>query len=137
METAFFLYRSRTALDPRSGECRAILQAARTRNAHYGLTGYLHHEDGRFYQWLEGPAQALAEVGALIEADSRHDGLHYLWRGTHAERQFAAWRMGFGSSEPGALFDWIAENGVQVGDSGQFARGLLNFMRETAGPAPV
>ena len=45
--------------------------------------------------------------------------------------------MGFGSSEPGALFDWIAENGVQVGDSGQFARGLLNFMRETAGPAPV
>lgn len=135
--TAFFLYRSRTTLDARSGQCRAILQAARARNAEYGLTGYLHHEDGRFYQWLEGPAEALQQVGALIEADPRHEGVEYLWRGERPERQFAGWRMGFGSSEPGTLFDWIAENGVQVGDAGRFARGLLDFMRETAGPAPA
>ena len=137
METQFFLYRSRTAFDARSAECRAILQAARSRNVQYGLTGYLHHEDGRFYQWLEGPAAGLSEVGALIEADPRHVGLEYLWRGTQDERQFAGWRMGFGSSEPGALFDWVAEHGVRVGDNARFARGLLDFMLETAGPAPV
>lgn len=135
--TAFFLYRSRTALDARSGECRAILQAARDRNAQYGLGGYLHHEDGRFYQWLEGPAEALQQVGALIESDPRHSDIDYLWRGTQDQRQFAGWRMGFGSSEPGTLFDWIAETGVRVGDGARFARGVLEFMRATAGPTPV
>lgn len=129
LETAFFLYRSRTALDARSGECRSILRVARARNAGNGLTGYLHHEDGRFYQWLEGPAEALQHTGALIERDPRHQDLDYLWRGTQPQRQFDGWDMGFGAAKPGSLFDWVAENGVRVGDAVDFARGVLGFMQ--------
>jgi len=56
-------------------------------------------------------------VGALIASDPRHEGVEYLWRGELPERQFAGWHMGSGSSEPGTLFDWINERGVQAGDS--------------------
>jgi hypothetical protein len=108
------------------------LQALRNRNAEYGLTGYLHYEDGQFYQWLEGPGEALKQIAALIEADPCHSCLEYLWRGEQAERQFAGWRAGFVGPGQALLFDWIAENGVQVGDGPSFARGLLGFMREAA-----
>ena len=74
LESGCFLYRSRTALNARSSDFQAILIAARRRNQELGLTGYLHYEDGHFYQWLEGPAEALAQVAALVEA-RKHSGM--------------------------------------------------------------
>lgn len=137
MQTGFFLYRSKTALHARSAACDAILTAARGRNAALDLTGYLHCEDGHFYQWLEGPPQPLTEVGALIEGDPRHFGIEYLWRGTQPERRFSGWAMGFGAAAPGTLFDWVAERGVHVGNRGDFARGVLDFMQSASGVQPA
>lgn len=133
LESGCFLYRSRTALNARSSDFQAILIAARRRNQELGLTGYLHYEDGHFYQWLEGPAEALAQVAALVEADPRHTHIEYLWRGTQAWRQFAGWDMGYGSSAPGTLFDWVAEREVHVSDRAEFARAVLGFMLEMSG----
>ncbi|MDT1061236.1 BLUF domain-containing protein [Paracoccus sp. CPCC 101403] len=128
METSFFLYRSRTSLTARSTGCADILAESRARNSVLDLTGYLHLEDGSFYQWLEGPSDALADVGDLIVADPRHRDVEFLWQGTQRGRQFSKWKMGFGTSTAGILFDWVAEQGVQVSDQTSFAQGLLDFM---------
>lgn len=137
METSCFLYRSQTALDARSPEIQMILIAARSRNADMGLSGYLHYEDGHFYQWLEGPEDALAQVGALIESDPLHEDLTYLWRGTQEQRQFSGWEMGFGSSASGTLFEWVADRDIHVGDRLSFGRGLLAFMLSVLGYRPA
>ncbi|HWL59087.1 MAG TPA: BLUF domain-containing protein [Paracoccus sp. (in: a-proteobacteria)] len=128
METSFFLYRSRTELTARSSGCADILAASRSRNQAFGLTGYLHLEDGCFYQWLEGPPNALAEVGQMITGDRRHWDVDFIWQGTQPDRRFRGWEMGFGTSNAGTLFDWVAEQGIQVSDQTSFSRGLLDFM---------
>ena len=129
MQTGFLLYRSRTDLDPRSPGCAAILAEARSRNRALDLTGRLHLEDGRFYQWLEGPPEALDTVRAKIAGDPRHRDMTILQTGWQEQRQFQGWDMGFGISDPGTLFAWIAQHGVSVSDTADFARGLLGFLR--------
>ncbi|MFT4013304.1 MAG: BLUF domain-containing protein [Paracoccus sp. (in: a-proteobacteria)] len=129
MPTGFALYRSRTLLVPRSVECQRILVSARARNAQLALTGFLHLEDGAFYQWLEGPDAALQLVLDRIALDPRHERMQILSRGTQETRQFPNWQMGFGACEPKMLFNWIAENGVQMGDLRSLTVGVLGFMR--------
>ncbi|WP_167620064.1 BLUF domain-containing protein [Paracoccus ravus] len=128
MTTAFLLYRSQTTLRAKSSACTEILHEARERNRELGVTGYLHLEDGHFYQWLEGPLVALEDVMARIERDPRHSDIEKLCRGTQRGRHFGRWEMGFGTSNRGTLFDWIAEHDVQVGNPGAFSSGLLAFM---------
>lgn len=126
--TSCFLYRSTcTASEPKLA-CRAILAEARQRNLLLDLTGYLHFEDGVFYQWLEGPAASLAQVEALIRRDPRHRDMHFLFRGTQDSRKFADWQMGFAVSDPGTLFEWVANKGVSPMDRARFASGILEFM---------
>lgn len=132
MQTAYLLYRSRTRLEAKSPECADILASARSRNAAQGLTGYLHLEDGMFYQWLEGPAAHLDGVTRLIMADTRHNTIEVLWRGVQPARQFQRWHMGFGTSKPGTLFDWVADKGVAVSDPEAFAQALLEFLHATS-----
>ena len=129
MQTGCFLYRSTSQLAGGERDLRAILTEARQRNLRLDLTGFLHLEDGHFYQWLEGPPGPLAEVAAMIERDPRHRDMRYLWRGTQPMRQFADWRMGFGASDPGTLFQWIADQGVSPLDEAGFARSVLAFLR--------
>ena len=45
--------------------------------------------------------------------------------------------MGFGISDPGTLFEWVAQQGIRVGDAADFARGLLGFLRAATGRAPT
>ncbi|MRX50733.1 hypothetical protein GI374_09800 [Paracoccus sp. S-4012] len=127
METGCFLYRSTARLGS-DRDLRAILAEARDRNTRLDLTGYLHCEDGSFYQWLEGPPEPLAEVATMIERDRRHQDMRYLLRGTQAVRQFKDWRMGFGVSDPGTLFEWIAERGISRLDEARLARSILGFL---------
>lgn len=93
------------------------------------LTGHLHLEDGLFYQWLEGPPEALEGVRRKIARDIRHHSMETLWKGEQSERQFGNWHMGFGISDPGTLFNWVAQRGVSVSDMAEFSRGVLAFMR--------
>lgn len=129
MQTAFILYRSLTDLEPQDQQCQDLLAAARMRNAELELTGHLHLEDGSFFQWLEGPPDALAEVAGKISRDPRHREMDILFQGLQPERQFSEWTMGFGTSAPGTLFDWIADAGIAVADRTAFSLGLLAFLR--------
>lgn len=65
----------------------------------------------------------------MIQRDRRHHDFEYLWRGAQDGRQFDGWRMGFGTTQPGTLFDWVANTGVHVHDGRSFTAGLLSFMQ--------
>jgi hypothetical protein len=90
---ASLVYRSR-AVAPLSGyDLYELVQTAQRRNAAESITGLLLYEEGRFYQWLEGPPDAVARVMRSIAADPRHTGMELLSDKPAATRQFADWTM--------------------------------------------
>lgn len=127
-ENAFFLYRSETDLQPDSDAARDLLATARRINGELGLTGFLHHEDGCFIQWLEGPAPALDMIGQRIDRDPRHRNITYLSRGLQEGRQFDRWAMGYSTRSGESILGWLADNAVPVRDSRAYAAAVLAFL---------
>ena len=76
-------------------ELRALLATARAENQRAGITGMLLYKDGNFMQVLEGDEAAVRRLQARIAADRRHRGMVVIDSGPLAEREFAAWSMGF------------------------------------------
>jgi hypothetical protein len=76
-------------------ELMRLLEGARRRNAQEGLTGVLLYADGRFMQYLEGPAAGLSRVYASIKHHPLHYGLIDLVRQPIQARAFADWAMAF------------------------------------------
>src|SRR4051812_19629690 len=72
-----------------------LLERSRTKNQAAGLSGMLLYRDGNFMQLLEGDAQAVHDVHALIGRDPRHHGLITLLKGPIEKRVFSEWSMGF------------------------------------------
>jgi hypothetical protein len=107
-EPAFgqLLYRSRALRPLARHELRQLLDQARERNARESLTGLLVHDGGQFWQWLEGPAAALARVWSSIARDPRHHRVERLQTPWRATRLFPDWRM------------QLAEAGTVVADDG-------------------
>lgn len=73
----------------------ALLARARVRNASLGVTGMLLHDQGNFFQVLEGPGSAVAHLYARIAADPRHRRVVEIIHEPIARRSFSAWTMGF------------------------------------------
>lgn len=96
----YVVYHSRAALPEGDRVDREILRAARARNPVDGLTGFLHREGDRYFQFIEGPREPLAAVLGRIERDRRHHSMVMLRRGSRGERAFGGWSMG--RVEPGA-----------------------------------
>jgi len=86
-------YRSRAVAAPTEGDLDSILCKAQQRNRAEGLTGLLIYDQGCYFQWLEGPAQALARVWESIRRDSRHRDIHVLRQESMPKRFFGAWDM--------------------------------------------
>jgi hypothetical protein len=59
-------------------QLRALERASQVRNRAEHLTGFTLYDEGRFFQWLEGPAQALARVWDSVRQDRRHTDIHEL-----------------------------------------------------------
>ncbi|MBU2957468.1 BLUF domain-containing protein [Paracoccus sp. 1_MG-2023] len=127
-QLAFLLYRSAASPDLGDEDLQRILVAARRRNEERGLTGCLHHEDGMFFQWLEGPQGPLAEVVAMIRDDPRHSELTILEQGRIAQRRFDDWRMRFSDRDSGSLMDWFAAIGGSTFNRGDYAGGVTSFL---------
>ncbi|MEE2862419.1 MAG: BLUF domain-containing protein [Paracoccus sp. (in: a-proteobacteria)] len=128
----FFLYRStaRPGLD--QGDMHDILTEARRRNQQLGLTGCLHHEDGLFFQWLEGPAPALLQLIALLDQDPRHLNLEVLDEGALNYRRFQDWRMRFSDRDRASLMDWFAVSDNSTVHRGDYAGGITAFLMSIA-----
>lgn len=109
---AAVLYRS-IAVTPREEfESAGHAGEFAARNLGNGITGYLHFEDGMFFQYIEGPAAAVARLWASIQRDTRHRDVTVLSQGAVGTRRFARWAMGYNDAEPRSLFDWTARSGL-------------------------
>ena len=108
------LYRSMATTAEGSPEDQTVLDISRRNNAARGLTGFLYREDGVFYQWLEGPAQAVADTFATIRADPRHRRVEELSRHTISERSFSSWSMCQVDRRTISLFEWAADNRIAL-----------------------
>jgi hypothetical protein len=65
-------YRSLAVSTPTDSQMRELLQVARRRNKKEGLSGVLLFDHGTFFQWLEGPSEAIDRVWSSISRDPRH-----------------------------------------------------------------
>lgn len=88
-------YTSTATREFQDGDLVALLLNSRASNKKLGLTGILLHSNGRFFQALEGPEDAVVAKYDVIALDPRHEHVRMLWRETEDERQFPRWTMGF------------------------------------------
>ena len=86
-------YRSRAVPSFSSTELEPLLESARARNRAASVTGLLIYDQGRFFQWLEGPRENLASIWRLIRQDSRHTDIEVLDDTMSPERLFGQWDM--------------------------------------------
>ncbi len=105
-----------------------ILRTARQRNQLLGLTGCLHHEDGLFFQWLEGPADSLRLVLSSLLNDERHLEFEILDQGALDHRRFQDWRMRFSDRDRASLMDWFARSDSSTVHRSDYAGGVVAFM---------
>ena len=76
-------------------ELMALLAGAREHNQRRNITGMLLYKDQSFIQLLEGPAEAVRDLYAKIQHDSRHFRIKRLLEETTDARVFEKWSMGF------------------------------------------
>ncbi|MDO5530309.1 MAG: BLUF domain-containing protein [Paracoccus sp. (in: a-proteobacteria)] len=129
LDLACFLYSSTGRIAEFDSDCEDILTVATQRNAELGLTGLLHCEEGMFFQWLEGPPDAVAMMRETICRDPRHTGVRVLAEGPIDERKFAAWSMRKSTRADGSVLDWLADREVSLRNLRDYAQELLVFMQ--------
>ncbi len=87
------VYRSRAVTALSDFELYELIQAAQARNEREQITGLMLYDEGRFYQWLEGPAGNVAGLMSAIAADHRHTDIEILSDKPTDTRQFGDWTM--------------------------------------------
>jgi hypothetical protein len=70
-----------------------ILAVSRINNGIEGVSGLLLAGGGRYIQVLEGSAESVELIFALIRADNRHSDLVVLHDGLCERRAFGSWTM--------------------------------------------
>ncbi len=107
---ATLCYQSRSSEGSDADDLEALLADARERNRHLGVTGMLVHEGDRFFQWLEGPNDALGVLWSSINRDTRHKDVELLGEGVTPVRLFRDWDLRFLEREaPGVASEAKAE----------------------------
>ncbi len=90
---ATLAYRSR-ATEPFSEEqLEQLLISSQTNNHKSGLTGLLLYDQGRFFQWIEGQPDQLADVWDAIQKDTRHTDIELMGQQAIPLRFFGDWDM--------------------------------------------
>jgi signal transduction histidine kinase/CheY-like chemotaxis protein len=84
---------SSTAIAPGAEQLTAIYESCLRHNHRHGITGILLIHDDRFMQLLEGPAPAVRERFAVIQADARHTDVWTVVDHNVAQRQVKDWSM--------------------------------------------
>ncbi len=87
------VYRSRAMVSLSDYELYELVQAAQSRNAAESITGLMLYDEGRFYQWLEGPTENVGRLMRSICSDRRHTDIEILSDKPAAQRQFGDWKL--------------------------------------------
>ena len=83
------VYRSR-AVQPMSPlDLQKLTLAAQARNRAEAVTGLVLHDEGSFFQWLEGPREGVERVFRSIRNNSRHTDIKVLDDRSAETRAFA------------------------------------------------
>ena len=88
-------YRSTAARELEAADIDRLLHDARSFNAKYDVTGVLLQHGSRFFQYLEGDSKGVCAAYLRIEASSMHTNIVKLVESPIADREIAAWHMGF------------------------------------------
>jgi hypothetical protein len=72
-----------------------LLNKARVKNAHAGITGILLYGNGHFVQLLEGEAAVVDGLYAKIVQDPRHQQVFKVYRQEVGARDLPDWSMAF------------------------------------------
>lgn len=139
------VYTSRATEPFDDGRLAELLTSSRESNGRADVSGFLLHREGRFIQFLEGPAGTVRSLVQKIAADPRHTRIRVLLEDPITARRFAEWTMGYepaaqdGDSEPEGFrrsFDDL-ESGADDSLMAQAARDLtLWFRARSPAPAP-
>lgn len=84
-----------------------ILATSIARNAHAGITGFLHYESGRFLQCLEGASDALDDLMTRIGRDPRHRDIDVRGPIEVEARRFSDWAMGLTDDSVFTFYDFM------------------------------
>jgi len=76
-------------------EVNRILMHSRRNNRRLQVGGVLHFNNGRFFQYIEGPADVVDCLYARICRDPRHQDVQRLTRRPIGSRRFQDWSMKF------------------------------------------
>ncbi|MGI4808376.1 MAG: BLUF domain-containing protein [Janthinobacterium lividum] len=87
------VYRSRATRPLTPAELLDLTKVAERRNRAESITGLMLYDDSSFFQWLEGPDDAVARVMHSITGDTRHTDIEVLTRRPTARRNFHGWSM--------------------------------------------
>lgn len=90
------LYESRSTATLTEHEVQQLVASAEARNLKEGVTGLLLYDEGRFFQWLEGPTEGLGRVWHSIRNDRRHTAITVLGETTTPVRLFGSSPMTLG-----------------------------------------
>lgn len=89
------VYRSRATAPPTDVDLFYLLAQARQLNAASGLTGLLLYDRGWYFQWIEGPQEALGRTWNRIRRDPRHESPQVVTDQAIPVRLFDRWSMRF------------------------------------------
>ena len=89
------VYRSRATAPQTDVDLFYLLAQARQLNEKAGLSGMLLYDRGWFFQWIEGPTEALGVTWNRIRRDPRHQDLTVITDQPVPVRLFADWHMRF------------------------------------------
>ncbi|MCQ0969951.1 BLUF domain-containing protein [Paracoccus sp. TK19116] len=131
-ELYHYVYRSTAADDLGRAEIDAIVRRSGHRNEVFGLTGCLHHEDGLFFQWLEGPRYQLDQIVNKIRRDPRHQDIEDLSYGPLTRRIFGSWTMRSTDRSDGSLTQWLTDADVSTYDRRGYASSVGAFLKSFA-----
>ncbi len=105
-----------------------IIAKARRANPVHGVTGMLVFGSGIFFQWLEGPRDAVLRLMGLIKADPRHLQVVMLNETEESrERLFPTWDME--RVEPDHIRDVLAD-AIDAADDEHNAAALRSLLIE-------
>lgn len=114
----------------------ALARGSAENNQTQGITGFLVHHDGHFFQVLEGDRAKVEALYAKIEDDDRHQGCRLLYSAESDKQVLTDWFMRNVSLQtsqglfPPEVFDKLAE-AVKEGISNKkdATRAVRDFVR--------
>ncbi len=87
------LYRSEATEPFAEMELYDLADSARERNHRRQVTGALYYEQGKFFQWLEGPRDTVSTLFEKIGRDPRHENVELVSIGPIQTRAFEDWDL--------------------------------------------